>query len=711
LGPHPVVTIVGEGGVGKSALAVRCLYDLLDSDKGQKYDAVIWVSLKTKVLTPTGVQEIRDSVITTLGIVQAATEALGAPTQTADLESLLKELQDYLQRLRILLIIDNLETVSTEALRPLLGAVPHGSKILITSRVGLGEIELRYKLDPLDKKQSVALARRYAKSLNLEVLASASDDRLERYCRLLYYNPLLIKWFVSSVSSGADPERLIARGNQAFSSALQFCFENLFNRLSETQREILHILASARRQLTQAELFFLLQETTSLDQTELEAALSALHNSSMLKRTLVEPRRADSGTQVALTDVASEYIARFAPPPPKTFERVQTALKKLREMTEKSVVIEATYKYEIFAVRSSNRDERIAAVYLNRALQELRQNKVTEARKMVERAKSLLPTFPEVYRISALVESRGNDLYKAADEIETAIELDPSAPLARYQFALFLMNEMQDSQQALEQIDAALAIDKDNETLETGRALALTRLGRCREAADIYDRVLANISGRPRKWRITTRDQAAECYRRWAEQDKSMSDRPALYNHLDCALTILEQGLGAKDFDARMLSLYVNIVEDGLHAAMYALDFEQARTILRRMREASFVVDFPPFEMVSSEIFKATFRAEIGSLSAKEMSDSELIKWAPPEDLSASAPSETSEQLRGRVKTITPGSAFGFIVDGSGHDWFFHQNQLVNREDWARLKDGQPVRFREGVNRSGKCAVAVQPVY
>src|SRR5208282_4709740 len=26
--PHPVVTIVGEGGVGKTALALRCLYDL-----------------------------------------------------------------------------------------------------------------------------------------------------------------------------------------------------------------------------------------------------------------------------------------------------------------------------------------------------------------------------------------------------------------------------------------------------------------------------------------------------------------------------------------------------------------------------------------------------------------------------------------------------------------------------------------------------------
>ncbi len=516
----------------------------------------------------------------------------------------MKELHDYLGTLRIILVIDNLETLSFDGLRPeLLSDVPSGSKVVITSRVGLGEIELRYKLDPFDKKQSISLARKFAKSLNLNMLVSASEERLERYCRLLFFNPLLIKWFVASVAAGADPDRLLTKGNQAFAQALQYCFENLFTRLSASEQEILHILAAARRPLTQAELYYLLQETTSLEQDKLESTLNTLHNSSMLKRTLGDSRRLESGTNVQLTDVAAEYIARFAPPPSKLFEHTQMALKKLREMTERSAVQEAAYKYDMFAVRAETRDERISAVYLNTALQQLKAQNVPGARLSVERAKTLLPTYSEVYRISALVESRGNDLYRAAEQIETAISLAPSSALPRYQYAIFLLNEMQDSQQALAQIEGALKLDPNDDTIQTAYALALTRLGEFKHASELYEQLLPSLGGRPRKWRIITRDQAAECYRRWAEQDRTLREGSLQRDHLNTALEILEEGFAASDFDHRVGIFFVNIVEDASGVALHSLDSPYALRLLGRLRDASFVVECPPFRTLSFERF------------------------------------------------------------------------------------------------------------
>ncbi len=272
-GPHPVVTIVGEGGVGKSALALRCLYEILDT-RDQRFDAIIWISLKTRVLTPAGVREIHDAVTTTLGIAQAAALELGSPLSGSDLGALLGELNSYMEQFRLLLVIDNLETVTSEDVRPLLESIPTGSKVLITSRIGLGELELRYKLDPLDKKQSIALARRHAKSLNLQLLAECAEERLGKYCQALFFNPLLIKWFISSVSNDKDPDRLLSRESQSFATALQFCFENLYKRLGETERQILHVLFAARRQLSQTELFFLLEETTRVGQLQMEIALN-----------------------------------------------------------------------------------------------------------------------------------------------------------------------------------------------------------------------------------------------------------------------------------------------------------------------------------------------------------------------------------------------------------------------------------------------------
>ena len=74
-----------------------------------------------------------------------------------------------------------------------------------------------------------------------------------------------------------------------------------------------------------------------------------------------------------------------------------------------------------------------------------RKDSILSARKMVARAKSLTPSFSEVYRVSGIVETRAQDLYRAQEELETAIQLaGPGGALARYQYALFLKRELDD---------------------------------------------------------------------------------------------------------------------------------------------------------------------------------------------------------------------------------------------------------------------------
>ena len=212
LAAHPIVTIVGEGGVGKSALAVQCLYDLLDLHENSPYEAIIWTSLKTKTLTASGVNEIIGSISSTLGVLENVTRELGgAAGDKSDLAVLIQDVLDCMSMFRMLIVIDNFETVTDSSLRPLLTAVPVGSKVLLTSRVGLGELEIRYKLDPLDLRTSVSLLRRFSRYLNVGILHTASDKKLERCCQQLYFNPLLIKWYVQSVSLGSDPEKLISK--------------------------------------------------------------------------------------------------------------------------------------------------------------------------------------------------------------------------------------------------------------------------------------------------------------------------------------------------------------------------------------------------------------------------------------------------------------------------------------------------------------------
>lgn len=608
LAPHPVITIVGEGGVGKSALAIQCLYDLLNITDNPPFQAIIWTSLKTKNLSATGVTDIKNSIASTLGIIEHVARELGASLPNTDnIDSVIQEIVEYMELFRILLVVDNYETITDRSLRPLLTSVPSGSKVLLTSRIGLGELEIRYKLDPLDLKTSVSLLRKFSKSLNVEVLYAASDKKLERYCQHLYFNPLLIKWYAQSVSLGSDPEKLISRSNIAFDEVLKYCFENLFSRLNLEERSVLHFLAAARRPLTPTELLFLMQDIKQIQPIQLDQTISTLHSSSMLKRSHLDNKSRDGAIQLTLTDVSSDYIARFAPPEKSIFEKIQQASKKLNLQIQQSSVRQAAYKFDLQAVRASTRDQRIVAFYLNTALEISRKQGFGEARKNIGRAKELLPTFAEVYRISALVESRAEEPYKALQEIEEAVQCDPDSALIRYQFANFLTNTLEDYDRALIECDAAIKCAPNEGPIVTLRAMILTRLGRYSEATPIYESILNDLASQPKKWRISTRDQAAECYRRYSEQDRAMKNGDDFKSHIDRACAIIEEALAENDFDRSTGRLYTNIIEDALFFAIKEVNESYGLALFARLSDAAHLLRTEPFRVLTSERFESVF--------------------------------------------------------------------------------------------------------
>lgn len=700
LAAHPIITIVGEGGVGKSALAVHCLYDLLNLSDNPPYDAIIWTSLKTKALTASGVSEIKHSITSALGIMEGAARELGAPLAAGvNVANAIQEILEYMSVFKLLLIVDNYETVTDNSLRPLLTAIPTGSKVLLTSRVGLGELEIRYKLDPLDLKTSVSLLRRFSKFLNVDVLYSANDKKLERYCQQLYFNPLLIKWYAQSVSFGSDPEKLIAKGNVAFDDVLRYCFENLFSRLSEEERGVLHFLAAARRPLTPTELLFLMQNVNHIEPTRLDQAISTLHSSSMLKRSPVDGKSREGTIQLSLSEVSSDYIARFAPPQKAIFERIQLASKKLRQQVQLSSVRQAAYKFDLYAVRASTTDQRISSLHLNTALEFSKVRDFTTARKYVAQAKALLPTFAEAYRISSLIETRADELYRASQEIEEAAQLSPDSALIHYQFANFLTNQLEDYDRALAECEAAIKCDPGEEALVTQKALIMTRLGRYAEAAVLYESVLSDLANRPKKWCISTRDQAAECYRRYGEQDRNMRNSGDFKLHIDRACSILDEAIAVGDVDRSTGRLYSKIIEDALFFAISGMDESYGTALLSRVTDASKAIRIYPFERLTEEKFESPFGADsVLTRAAKEYLSRFERQFGSTNQLEAAS---REGHLVGRFRPSANGKQFGFVVEESGAQWFLVPSFLVNG-DWASLREGMLVQFSPAVDEKGR---------
>lgn len=343
-------------------------------------------------------------------------------------------------------------------------------------------------------------------------------------------------------------------------------------------------------------------------------------------------------------------------------------------------------------------------------LKRARVGQIKEAREDVAHSKNLLPSSSETYRISAIVESNGSDLYKADKEIRIAIDLDPKSSSARYQYALFLLKHMEDPDSALAQIDEALLIDRGQPTLETARGLILTRLGRYQEAAGIYERILSDLSAMPRRWRIPTLDQAAECYRRWTETDRLSRDPAQQMAHLRRAREILDLALGANDRDKRTGATYASIVEDAIYACIASSDPEGVLTWLSHLGDASQVVDCPPFrrlsiERLAKDLPNGDGLVEVISRSAK----TSKVKWHLAPDATAKWPARDEGKIRnhGIIKRIFPEEKFGFIADGEGKDWFFHLNHLLDPKQWESLGEGMRVGFSIGTNRRGECAVEI----
>ena len=142
--PYPTISIVGEGGVGKTALALQVAYEILE--ESNPYDLIIWISSKTTQISINEITEIENAITNSVGIFEAVSNQIIGKSSYEKIEDKIKEIIEYFSEFKILLFIDNLETILDDRIRSFVGNIPQGSKIVITSRIGLGAYEYPIRL-------------------------------------------------------------------------------------------------------------------------------------------------------------------------------------------------------------------------------------------------------------------------------------------------------------------------------------------------------------------------------------------------------------------------------------------------------------------------------------------------------------------------------------------------------------------------------------
>ncbi len=136
------IAITGIGGVGKSALALTIAHECRENFEAlppeERFDAIIWISAKEEILTAHGKEKagLPELILRTLEDVYTA---IARTLEREDISRALPKDQGYmvekaLREQRTLLIMDNLESVTDERIKPFLRNLPAPTKAIITSR-------------------------------------------------------------------------------------------------------------------------------------------------------------------------------------------------------------------------------------------------------------------------------------------------------------------------------------------------------------------------------------------------------------------------------------------------------------------------------------------------------------------------------------------------------------------------------------------------
>lgn len=631
-GPWPVVSILGDGGLGKTALALQVAYDI-SVDPASGFDAIVWTTAKNKTLTTAEILRIEDAIQDSLGLIENAVQELAGDAVVVDP---IDELLEYLETFKILLVLDNLETVIDDRIRDFLRALPNGSKVLITSRIGVGT-ENPFKVGPLEVAESVQLLRLLARTRDVHLLSGLSQEEAILLAEQLKGHPAYIKWFVSGVQAGVAPERMLENNDLL----LDYCMDNVFRYLGEDARAVLRSMLVAPGVQTLAELAYL----NDFDSARINTCVLELTSTNFLSRV----RGGAGGTGYSLSDFAKTYLNKTYP---VTEEERSWILDRQSHLYRVGADLQAAHQLDPY------NEERVdvrgagdfnAARLLLQALELSREGQHDAALRATSEAAELAPGYHETHRIIGYINERALNLTEAHDAYEHAVELAPASPSAHLFFGRFLVRTSYNLRLGLRTLQTASRLDDGSPSTRLAIAQAQLALGNISDAVDVCGS-LVNSHAATKGWAVSAVNLACDATlsaMNTAVRAKNWSQVAQLCE----AITELVERATVDDLEAPALDILFLLEGWATTAAKETGD----DFIGRRCAE-----------------FSARLR--------------ERRRQVDPAAL---------ERLLGSVERPDVNKGFAFLTDG-GTKYFLHASALRDRHLFESLRRGSIVGFRPG---------------
>ncbi len=574
----PVITITGSGGVGKTSLALKVIQDMTEKPDNKNFEAIIWLSAKENKLSDLGIEDIEPSLKNYDELLDTIIELFGFTNEVhsnniEEKEKLVNSIIDLTSKM--LIVIDNLETITDQRIINFILDASVKIKFLITSRKGLGQLERRHELRELKAKEAVYLFRQLSKDKQLTSLISLPEETIKNYVSKVSFYPLAIKWVVGQVARGKDINKIISSIHSNESDISKFCYEQIFSTLNPASQKIMYTLSLTDDTPTAS----ILQYVVELEEHQFEDAIEELILVSLVIPEQYQNEKKEISTKYTLLPLTKGYTRIQLSKNINLREELKNRINQVENTITTTERAKKEYKHSLYNFGAKSDEEKVATIIAQTAFQKYQSGNYELAVDEYKRAIKVAPNFAPIYRNWAIMEAYENHLSEADSLMEKASKLDPNDP----QIFLIWGNIYRKSSkhtEAHKKYAIAHSITPDDPIILNAFGQAKCWLGYYDEAEQLLLSAL-NSNFDSVKHEVICRTSLAENYINWGDslnKDRNYKEAESKYN------LAIRQCIEALETNAKDAKIFNALSKANLRKGILLFKTKQDRKALEALK-------------------------------------------------------------------------------------------------------------------------------
>lgn len=252
-----LIQIDGIGGIGKTTFVHHFTTRLIENDEFKNhFDFIIWTSSKRNKYTPQGIKDLSEFIANYSELLKDIYHFVNELGLDEDEDYDIEEtVLNFLKNNKVLLIVDNLETLNDKDLISFLEHFPIKSKAILTTRETLGDFYMsRINLNGFNEETE------FPEFLNSQYKLFCGNDKSsftnlyqENLAELYQYTkgmPLAGQLISHQLSTGTPIEKVLEnlKNGNAYEDILRFCFKGSIEKLSNTEQALLFVFSLSEKE-------------------------------------------------------------------------------------------------------------------------------------------------------------------------------------------------------------------------------------------------------------------------------------------------------------------------------------------------------------------------------------------------------------------------------------------------------------------------------